>query len=319
MTFAWSRWSWPSRDLHREMTRLALILVLWFTGAVTRGEIVFEGDVESKALSARRRIHIWLPPSYKTGSDRRYPVLYAHDGQNAFSTAGPGAAFGWGPWNLDKTAESLSAPGKIEEIIIVAIDCSRERYKEYRGPKSWRKVGSDDELYDNYARFLIEELKPKIDREYRTRPEPENTATLGSSMGGIVSMALGWEHPEVFGKIASLSGAFQVENRAFIAKALRPYKGEKKPLRIYLDSGRVDYSGGDDGMADTAAVARELKRIGWSKDLMHFVDPVLTEEQLRPLGLSEGKLKEALTSQHNELYWRLRAGRVLEFLFPLQR
>lgn len=107
-----------------------------------------------------------------------------------------------------------------------------------------------------------------------------------------------------------------MEDRAFIKKILTAHSGPRKPLRIYLDSGRVDYTGGDDGMEDTAAVARELKRIGWDKDLLHFVDPVLSDDELRPLNLSEGKFKEALKSQHNELYWRLRSWRALEFLFP---
>lgn len=297
------------------MRALALLLVLWFTGAVSRGEIVFEGEIQSEVLGGPRRIHIYLPPSYKKEESRRFPVLYVHDGQNAFSTAGPGAAFGWGPWDLDKTVDKLVAEKRIEEVIMVAIDCSRERYKEYRGPKSWRKAGQDDDLYERYAKFLISELKPKIDREYRTKTDAANTGLIGSSMGGVVCLALGWEHPEVFGKVASLSGAFQVENEAAI-KNIRAHKGPKKALRIYLDSGSIDYTGGDDGLEENAALAKELKRIGWGNDLMHFVDPVLKEEELRPLNLSEGKFKEALKSQHNELYWRLRAWRALEFLFP---
>jgi predicted alpha/beta superfamily hydrolase len=291
-----------------------LVAVLWFTGAVSWGAIVFEGEMPSAILGKPRRIHIYVPPSYEKETKRRYPVLYVQDGQNAFSTAGPGAAFGWGSWELDKTADRLSAEGKIEEIIMVAVDCSNDRYKEYRGPAEWTKAG-ESKSYDRYENFLLHELKPKIDREYRTKPKAKDTGTIGSSMGGVASLALGWEHPEVFGKIASLSGAFQVENRAALEN-LATFKGKKKPVRIYLDSGRIDYTGGDDGMGDTEAVAAELRRIGWRKELLHFVDPPLNEEQLRPLGLNDGKLKEALKSQHNELYWRLRAWRALEFLFP---
>jgi predicted alpha/beta superfamily hydrolase len=269
-------------------------------------------------LGKPRKIHIYLPPSYDADSKRRFPVLYVQDGQNAFSTAGAHAAFGWGNWELDKTADRLIAEKKIDEIIMVAIDCSNERYKEYRGPKGWTK-SADAELYERYERFLIEELKPKIDREYRTKSKAADTGTLGSSMGGVVNMALGWDHPEVFGKIASFSGAFQVESRAFIRNVLAPYQGKKKRLKIYLDSGRIDYTGGDDGLKDTTAVAEELKRIGWKKDLLHVIDEPLSEEQLAPLNLNDGKFKEALKSQHNELYWRLRAWRALEFLFPAQK
>jgi predicted alpha/beta superfamily hydrolase len=294
--------------------RIVIAVSLWLTGAVSWGAIVFEGEMPSAILGKPRRIHIYVPPSYQKETKKRYPVLYIHDGQNAFSTAGPGAAFGWGPWDFDKTADRLIAEGKIEEIIMVAIDCSNERYKEYRGPAEWTKAGESTH-YDRYERFLLEELKPKIDREYRTKKTAKDTGTIGSSMGGVVSLALGWRHPKTFGKIASLSGALQVESRSAL-NDLRRYKGKKKPIRIYLDSGRVDYTGGDDGLKDTQAVADELKRIGYKKDLLHFIDDPLTEDQLRPLNLSEGKLKEALKSQHNELYWRLRLWRALAFMHP---
>jgi predicted alpha/beta superfamily hydrolase len=299
------------RSIHWPILVIAAFLCL--TGAVSHGAIVFEGEIPSAILGKPRRIHIYLPPSYEHSPKRRYPVLYIHDGQNAFSTAGPGAAFGWGPWDFDKTADRLIAENKIEEIVMVAIDCSSERYKEYRGPAEWTKAG-ESSLYDRYERFLIEDLKPKIDREYRTKKTAKDTGTIGSSMGGVVSLALGWQHPKTFGKIASLSGAFQVENKAAL-KQLKTYQGKKKPIRIYLDSGRIDYTGGDDGLKYTEAVAEALRRIGYKKDLLHVIDEPLTEDQLRPLNLSDGKFKEAVKSQHNELYWRLRVWRALEFMF----
>ena len=132
---------------------------------------------------------------------------------------------------------------------------------------------------------------------------------MGSSLGGICSIVLAWEHPEVFGKAASLSGAFQVERTNFLNNVLRPYQGKAKPTRLYLDSGVVDFTGGDDGQKLTAAVVEEFKRIGWGKDLMHYVDAKpLTLAELEKTGLRRDKWGEAQTSQHNEFYWRLRAG-----------
>lgn len=294
---------------------VARAAAVWLTGMVSWGAVVFEGEMPSAILGGPRKIRVYVPPSYGTEASRKYPVLYVQDGQNAFSTAGPHAAFGWGNWELDTTADRLIAEKKIEPFIMVGVDCSMNRYKEYRGPAAWTK-GGEAQHYEKYERFLLEELKPKIDREYRTKVDAKNTGTLGSSMGGVVSLALGWNHPETFGKIASISGAFQVESRAFLTNVLVPYQGKMKPLRIYLDSGKVDFTGGDDGMKDTAAVASELKRIGWETELRHFIDEPRTGEQLAPLGLSEGKYREALKSQHNELYWRMRAWRALEYLFP---
>src|SRR5437016_2582479 len=135
--------------------RLILQLALVMSGIVcASGRIVFEGKVWSENLQTNRFVRIYVPPAYSEGAER-YPVLYVHDGQNAFTTAGPHAAFGWGNWELDKTATELSQSGQMQEIIIVAIDCSSERYREYRGPA---RVGSN-RWYDNYARFLSEELK----------------------------------------------------------------------------------------------------------------------------------------------------------------
>ncbi len=275
---------------------------------------MFEGTIPSEIFSSGRFCRIYLPAAYEA-SDERFPVLYVHDGQNAFSTAGPHAAFGWGNWELDKTTDRLVNEGRMRPIIIVAVDCSKSRYREYRGPVP----GSQDNgAYERYARFLKDELKPRIDREYRTLSKPAHTGLLGSSMGGIASLALAWERPSVFGLAASVSGAFQVEKQFFLDKVLGKYKERPKRIRVYLDSGVTDYSGGDDGAAETEAVARCLQRIGWKPgtNLQHFVDQPLAAGELAPHHLPEDKFKEAQRSQHNEFYWRLRAWRPLTFLFP---
>jgi predicted alpha/beta superfamily hydrolase len=243
-------------------------------------------------------------------------VLYLHDGQNVFSSAGTNICFGWGGWDLDKTADELCRAGKMQEIILVAVDNSNARYAEYCGRHHSGDTNANTE-FENYATFLIRELKPKIDSSYRTRPEPENAGLMGSSLGGICSIILAWEHPEVFGQGASLSGAFQVENKNFLNKVLRPYQGKAKPIRLYLDSGVVDFTGGDDGRKWTAAVAEEFRRIGWGRELVHFVDAKpLTLPEIERTGLRRDKWAEAQTSQHNEFYWRLRVWRALTFLFP---
>jgi hypothetical protein len=137
------------------------------------------------------------------------------------------------------------------------------------------------------------------------------------SLGGICSVALAWEHPEVFGCAASLSGSFQVEQTNFLQRVLRPYDGRPKPIRLYLDSGSVDFTGGDDGRSLTEAVASEFHRIGWKQDLLTYVDTKpLSPAELEKTGLRRDKWGEAQTSQHNEFYWRLRSWRALTFLFP---
>jgi enterochelin esterase-like enzyme len=114
-----------------------LLFVLLMSTAMTRagqGNVVFEGPMFSKHFNTNRMVRIYLPPSYEQDSRRRFPVLYLHDGQNAFTTVGTNVAFGWGNWELDKTVNALCAAGQMQEVIMVAVDCSAERYLDYRGP-----------------------------------------------------------------------------------------------------------------------------------------------------------------------------------------
>jgi len=225
---------------------------------------------------------------------------------------------------MDKTADSLSATGRMREIIMVAVDNTRWRYQEYRGPtgpaagKKTKRAGGESRC-ENYASFLSEELKPKIDREHRTLRGAAHTGVMGSSLGGICSVALAWSKPRVFGAAASLSGSFQVEKGYFLQKILRPYKRKPKPIRLYLDSGTIDFTGDDDGRKVTEAVAEEFRRIGWEEggNLKHFVElKPFSEGELERTGLRASKWDEARNSQHNEFYWRQRAWRALVFLFP---
>jgi predicted alpha/beta superfamily hydrolase len=278
---------------------------------------LIDDSVQSRFLGGTRAIHVYLPASYDKEPIRRYPVLYLHDGQNVFSSAGMNIAFGWGNWALDTTVDRLCREGKMEEIIMVAVDNGAARYDEYCGRTNLTTNDMPNTAFENYAAFLMAELKPKIDREYRTRTGAAETGVIGSSMGGICSVVLAWQHPEVFGKAASLSGWFGAEGTNFLHNVLSKYNGRPKPIRVYLDSGVKDFMGGDDGCALTTQVAAELTRIGWTSELCHFVDArLLTPAELEAAGLRRDKWPEAQRSQHNEFYWRLRAWRALTFLFP---
>jgi enterochelin esterase-like enzyme len=302
------------------MNRLfALFLSLaTLQGAFGQNGSLLDTNLSSHFFGWDRGVHIYLPPSYPTQPQRRYPVLYLQDGQNVFSSAGTNAAFGWGSWQLDRTVDALCRAGKMQEIIMVAVDNSFARLEEYNGRHHGPEETAPDTAFEIYEAFLIMELKPQIDREYRTLPDAAHTAVVGSSLGGLCSLALAWDHPEIFGGAVSLSGAFQVDRTNFLNGVLKNYQGKAKPFRVYLDSGSVDFTGGDDGHALTRQVAAELRRIGWSKKnlKLYFDAKPLTPAKLRRTGLRHDKWAEAQTSQHNEFYWRLRAWRALTFLFP---
>jgi enterochelin esterase-like enzyme len=232
------------------------------------------------------------------------------------SSAGTNLCFGWGSWELEKTVDALTQAGKMQQIIMVAVNNSPARYAEYCGRHHSPGTNANT-AFENYAAFVVQELKPKIDVDFRTQPELAHTAVMGSSLGGICSLVLAWEHPDVFGGAASLSGAFQVEGTNFLNHVLRPYRGKPQPTRLYLDSGTADFTGGDDGQRLTAEVVKQYRRIGWGKGLMQYVDAKpLKPPELEKAGLRRDKWAEAQKNQHNEFYWRLRAWRALTFLFP---
>jgi enterochelin esterase-like enzyme len=301
------------------MNRLFVLLLSLATvlGAFGQSGSLLDTNLPSHFWGWNRGVHLYLPSSYSTQPQRRYPVLYLHDGQNVFSSAGTNCAFGWGSWELDRTVDALCRAGKMQEIIMVAVDNSFARMEEYSGRHHAPGRPTTNTAFENYEAYLITELKPQIDREYRTLPGPAHTGVMGSSLGGLCSLALAWDHPEIFGGAASLSGAFMVEQTNFLNEVLKGYQGPLKPFRVYLDSGVVDFMGGDDGCLLTKQVAIEFRRIGGTNSVQWFVDgKPLTPTELEKSGLRRDKWAEAQTSQHNEFYWRLRSWRALTFLFP---
>jgi predicted alpha/beta superfamily hydrolase len=301
------------------MNRLFVLLLSLATlpGAFGQNGSLLDTNLPSHFFGWNRGVHVYLPPSYPTQPQRRYPVLYLQDGENIFSSAGTNCAFGWGSWELDRTVDALCRAGKMQEIIMVAVNNSWGRLGEYSGRHHAPGGPATNTAFENYEAFLITELKPQMDREYRTLPEAAHTAVMGSSIGGLCSLALAWDHPEIFGGAASLSGSFQVEQTNFLNGVLKNFHGPPKPFRAYLDSGVVDFTGGDDGCSLTRQAAAELRRIGGKNDVRWFVDgKPLTPAGLKRSGLRRDKWAEARTSQHNEFYWRLRSWRALTFLFP---
>lgn len=182
---------------------------------------------KSQFLRFDRKVIVWLPYSYEKQKKRRYPVLYMHDGQQVFD---PQTSTHGVDWGVDETCTRLIAEGRLQEIIVVGIYCTADRSPEY----------SPSELGTNYARFLIEELKPFVDREYRTLPGRDSTAVAGSSMGGKISFYLAWTHPEVFFGAACLSPAFVRSSPELELDLVRDATTPPPDVRLYLYCGGAD-------------------------------------------------------------------------------
>ena len=241
----------------------------------------------SRFVPYRRDLVVYLPPEYED-SQRRYPVLYLHDGQNLFD---PETAYVRGmDWKVDETADSLIRAGEIEPVIIVGIfNTGVHRIEEYTPTRDRKLGGGHAELY---GRMLIEELKPFIEQRYRTLADAHNTGLGGSSLGGLATLYLGFTYPEIFGKLAVLSPSVWWDNKA-ILKMIQ--KTQPKPrLKIWLSMGTEESKTGvrDANLLDDALVAK-----GWKEgeDLHYEVIP---------------------GAKHEEAAWAERVEPVLRFLFP---
>lgn len=238
------------------------------------GSVVYYRKFRSRYPIAERDLLVWLPPSYKNDKSRHFPVLYMHDGQNLID---PLTSFAGRDWRVDESVTRLIRTGQIEEIMVVGIYNTRDRLEEY----------SESEKGDYYLKFIAEELKVFIDNNFRTLPDREASAIMGSSMGGLCSLRMIWEYPHVFGMAGCLSSSFYHGNGA-IFKRIESSKGRKN-MKIYIDSG-------EDGKKDAQKMFCLLTSKGFvlGEELDYYFD--------RGAG-------------HNEDAWADRLERPLRFMF----
>jgi predicted alpha/beta superfamily hydrolase len=196
-----------------------------------KGNVKVLVGLESPQLNNKRDIIVYLPPSYDQ-SEKAYPVLYMQDGQNLFDAATSFA----GEWQVDETMEALSQEG-LEAIVVGIPNAGQKRLDEY-SPFVQLKLGGGQG--DQYLSFLTETIKPIIDAEFRTCPDREHTAVLGSSLGGFISLYAFFRYPQIFGLVGVLSPAFW-----FARGAMYTYI-ESAPFsqgKIYLDVGTREHGG----------------------------------------------------------------------------
>ncbi|MDX6559003.1 MAG: hypothetical protein QOF72_2052 [Blastocatellia bacterium] len=259
------------------------------------GDVRLHKDFHSQILGNNRDLIVYLPPGYDSNPRQRYSVLYFHDGQNLFDGATsyiPGQE-----WRLDEAAQALIATKKIEPLIIVGIyNTGKDRVEEYTPvPDPKYKVGGKADLY---GRMLVEELKPFIDRTYRTLKGAKHTGLGGSSLGGLVSLYLGLKYPNVFGRLAVVSPSVFWADKFIVhyVEALRAKPDE----RIWLDIGTREGQNAaeqQETVSNARLMQKALIKKGWrlEANLKYF---------------------EAEGAEHNERAWASRAPAMLEFLFP---
>ena len=253
------------------------------------GDIRMHKNFHSQFLPTDRDVIVYLPPDYDQDTTNRYPVLYLQDGENAFDIA---TCF-WPGFerHFDERAEMLIGQQEIQPLIIVGIYSTKlERINEYTPTKS-HDINRGGEA-DLYGRMLVEEIKPFIDGQYRTLPGSANTGLGGSSLGGLVSLYIGFRYPQVFGKLAITSPAAYWDDEMIVryVKALP----QRNPSKVFLSVGS-----GEPHIF-----------VGPTRDL---------HEALVGKGWKQGKnffYSEPPVTEHRSGAWTQGVDMLLEFLFP---
>jgi len=264
-------------------------------GSGAHGTQVYWHDVGSEILDEARNVVIWLPPGYAENPDQRYKVIYMTDGENLFD---PRIA-SWGvDWGIDEAMMRGVSEGTFEPAIVVGTWSTAKRGLEYSpwhdGPR--------------YADFLIEELMPRINAEFRTKTGGENTFAMGSSMGGLLSYYLVKNHHEVFSACGCVSSHFALSEQVFAAYSGKdPESADPRPYIIRdieagdrIPGGRFLFDYGTETLDST-----------YEKD--H--EPV--EHWFRKQGLRKNRdyrFEKYEGADHSERAWRSRVDAQLEWL-----
>ncbi len=258
------------------------------------GNVMVALDVRSPQLHNQRTVLAYLPPSYAVEPERRYPVLYMHDGQNLFDDVTSFA----GDWRVDETMETLAQEG-IEAIVIGIFNKGKDRAHEYSPFVDQHYGGGRG---DRYLAFMVDTLKPMVDRTLRTRPQREFTGIMGSSLGGLISLYAFFAFSETFGIAGVMSPSLWWADQAILDYVERaPYA----PGRLYVDVGTREYA---DFRIDPVmrsrgyyASVRRMYRSLYRKGYRPQRDLLYVEEKW---------------GQHQEAAWARRLPAALRFLLP---
>ncbi len=197
---------------------------------VSAPRIIWTNAVSTFPPSPNRKMGIYLPRGYDQNTWKRYPVVYMHDGENIFYPSNGLSGYGW---EADRTATKEIGQGRMREVIIVGLASTANRTREYLPPED---TSGGQGFGDTYSKFLVYDVKAKMDALFRTLPDANNTATIGSSSGGLITTYLGW-HTNVFGLIGPFSPAYLISSNFNNRIKSEPWK----PLRIFTETGNIGY------------------------------------------------------------------------------
>lgn len=227
-------------------------------------------------LKTKRAVRIYLPQGY-TSNKQTYPVLYMHDGQNLFDEAlNP-----FGEWGVDEYLDSAK-----KKCIVVAIDHGGKtrmtEYNPYTNERFGKGTGSA------YTTFIVNTLKPYIDKKFRTKKTAAHTFVAGSSMGGLISFYAALKYPNVFGRAGIISPAFWINYKEVEAEIKQSKK--RTGQRLFIYAGQME-----------------------SENLLQEVIGIFNQYNNRLVG-NPVKLSFKALGKHNEQSWRMIMPEFFEWL-----
>ncbi len=232
-------------------------------------------------LGRERMLRIYLPPDYFL-SNKKYPVLYMHDGQNLFDDS---TSF-VGEWGVDETLNQLAKTTGLS-LIVVGIDNGQEKRMNELSPWKNEKYGkAEGEIYMD---FIVQDIKPYIDQTYRTLSDQENTAIMGSSMGGLISHYAIFKYPEVFSKAGIFSPSYWYSEEVYKFSQSTKLNSHSK---LYL------LIGGKEGIEEVDCVKKMYD---------HLSSQHVSQKNLQ--------LKVVADGEHNERFWKAEFKEAILWLF----
>ncbi|WP_397444893.1 alpha/beta hydrolase [Polaribacter sp. R77954] len=231
------------------------------------------------------KVWLYLPPNYNSSTEK-YPVIYMHDAQNLFDDA---TSF-IGEWGVDETLNNLYNKTRKSFIVVGVENGGAKRIEEYTPFKHPKYGGGKGTIYID---FLVKELKPYIDANYRTKTDAKHTAIMGSSLGGFISFYGGLKYPDVFGKIGALSTSFWFSDKIY---NFTKENGNLQNTKIYLLVGDKE---GDSMVPDTQKIAKLLLETGFANQNL--------------------KTKIVIDGKHTESFWKSEFLEVITFLYTIKQ
>ncbi len=285
-----------------------------FRPPVAGGTLV-ELPQTTSAHVAPRDVTVWLPPGYETGSER-HAVLYMHDGQNLFDPAR--APFG--EWGLDEHLVRLIETEQVRAPIVVGVHNTPLRLREYvpatmiaalPGEVRADLIGlyGGEPLSDAYLAFLTEELKPLVDRTWRTLPGRDDTAIMGSSMGGLISLYAMMRKPDVVGAAGCVSTHWPLRIERLDESRLEAWREV-----VVQTWSRVVR----EGLPDPATHRLYMDRGDETLDQFYPFFQSRIDQVIREAGWGPDRFRSMVFpgAAHNEASWNQRLDVPLTFLLP---